>query len=128
MPEPIDWASFHGDNIATLDPEKVEAAVRYLCDMLSPQSKQLIRKLAVRDPQGWWVAHHFHWGMGVRNLLRKGGFTEEYFRMGNLDDYYIGLVELAVGLRGASGPIPTALGTEPRAAHPWWRKLVTWWR
>lgn len=103
MPElPTDWVTFHGDNLATLDAAKIDHAVRYLNDMLSTQTKQLVRKMAARDPQGWWTAHHFHWGMGVRNLLRKGGFGEEYFGIANLDDYYIGLVEMAVGVRGGT--------------------------
>lgn len=52
------------------------------------------------SPEGWYVGHHFFWGMGVRNLLRSKGFGESYFGIHNLDDIYIDLVEEALNLGG----------------------------
>jgi hypothetical protein len=51
------------------------------------------------NPSEWWVDYHFGWGMSVRNLLRKKGFGEDYFRVDNLDDIYVPLVEEALELR-----------------------------
>lgn len=40
---------------------------------------------------------HFSFGMGVRNLLRQGGFSEVMLGVQNLDDYYVPLLEAAAG-------------------------------
>ena len=40
---------------------------------------------------------HFGWGMAIRNLLRKKGFTDDKVG-GNLDDYYVALVDAAAGM------------------------------
>ena len=40
---------------------------------------------------------HHGWGTGIRNLLRQNGFSEKHLGVSNLDDYYVGLVEAAVG-------------------------------
>ena len=45
---------------------------------------------------------HFGWGMMVRNLLRDHGYADKLVKTGNLDDYYVQLVEAAAGVR----PIP----------------------
>ena len=56
-------------------------------------------KNAYRDsPKEWWVGYHFGWGMAVRNLLREKGFGESYFKIHNLDDIYVPLVEEALEL------------------------------
>jgi hypothetical protein len=54
--------------------------------------------------EDWWLPDgwHFGGGMAIRNLLRKHGFSEEYFGVGNLDDIYIGLVEEAMQQCGNS--------------------------
>jgi hypothetical protein len=58
-----------------------------------------IRAAHAAAPKDWYVQYHFHWGMAVRNLLREKGFGEEYFRIHNLDDIYVALVEEALGLQ-----------------------------
>ena len=57
-----------------------------------------IRKAYQSSPNDWYVRHHFNWGMSVRNLLREKGFGEDYFKIHNLDDIYIALVEEALAL------------------------------
>lgn len=49
-------------------------------------------------PKEWWIQYHFGWGMAIRNLLRRKGFGEDYFKIDNLDDYYVELVEEALEL------------------------------
>lgn len=56
-----------------------------------------IRPTMVADPE-WWVSHHFSGMMGVRNELRKNGFGERELGLDNLDDYAVGLLELAMGV------------------------------
>ena len=50
------------------------------------------------NPKEWAVDYHFGWGMAVRNLLREKGFGEDYFKIHNLDDIYVQLVEEALEL------------------------------
>lgn len=42
---------------------------------------------------------HFQWGMGCRNALRTAGFKDDQLPQHNWDDYYVQVVEAAVGLR-----------------------------
>ena len=42
-----------------------------------------------------WPLHH-GWGTWVRNCIRQAGFLDDLTPDGNWDDYYVGLVQLAV--------------------------------
>jgi hypothetical protein len=33
-----------------------------------------VKKAMDQNGKNWWVEHHHGFGMGVRNLLREGGF------------------------------------------------------
>ena len=53
----------------------------------------------------WFAKEHFGAGIMVRNVLRKGvegiGFVGDLgFKDGNLDDYYIQMLEVWIGVRG----------------------------
>lgn len=41
---------------------------------------------------------HFSFGMSVRNGLRREGLTDDLLPERNWDDYYVGCIELALGL------------------------------
>jgi hypothetical protein len=43
---------------------------------------------------------HFSWGMWFRNQLRHYGIKDDLFPDGNLDDYYVSIIEQALGLEG----------------------------
>lgn len=92
---PSDWRKFHLDNAASLDPELRDRAVKFLTTHLAPVAERIRQE--AQDPE-WFAAHHFLGGMGVRNKLRMHGFGEKEFKIGNLDDYYVGLIELALGV------------------------------
>lgn len=94
MITPTDWKKYHAQKVAELSQETVTKIVAFLAANLGDQD--LIRDAERRDPQEWWVPYHLHWGMGIRNILRTHGFGEKDLGVDNLDDYYIGLVELAV--------------------------------
>lgn len=87
-------------------PRTLDGAIDFLKIKLSEQieendeglKKPLIEELTRminQNPEKWWVEHHFIWGMGIRNLLRKNGFGEQELGVDNLDDYYVGLIEQA---------------------------------
>lgn len=69
---------------------------------------EVVRDMIERNPEEWWVMHHFGWGMGMRNLLRDNGFSEKDMGVGNLDDYYIAFIEQACLGEGKNiHPLPT---------------------
>ena len=51
-----------------------------------------VKKAMDQNGKDWWVGHHHGFGMGVRNLIREGGFE---WGPEELDDLF-GLVERAV--------------------------------
>jgi hypothetical protein len=83
---------------AALTPEVKAPALEMLRTELAPVVKE-IRAAFTAAPKDWYVGYHFGWGMAVRNLLREKGFGEEYFKIHNLDDIYVALVEEALGLK-----------------------------
>jgi hypothetical protein len=94
LPVGFEWRVFHWRNAMKIPVDKRTAAVEFLKGEIDVEQ---IRTLSYADPE-WWVGGHFHWGMAIRNRLRSGGFGEKELGVDNLDDYYIGLVELAVGV------------------------------
>lgn len=87
-------------------PQTIEGAVRFMVDWLtqtegkddtglSRQMIDIVTEMIKKEPSEWWAGHHFGWGMSMRNLLRKNGFSEKEIGVDNLDDYYIPIIEEA---------------------------------
>jgi hypothetical protein len=87
-----------------LTPEVKAPALAMLAMELEPVKAE-IQAAYDKDPEGWIGPYHFFWGMGVRNLLREKGFGEEYFKIHNLDDIYVALVEEALKLGGSNAKL-----------------------
>ncbi len=80
-------------------PSEIKApALSLLADLLEPVAAD-IRKDYAEDSLNWRKHGHFHFGLAVRNQLRRKGFDAEYFGVANLDDIYVFLVEEALKLR-----------------------------
>jgi hypothetical protein len=95
---PADWRAFHLDNVSKLDRDKVLACVEAIKEeLLKPTDQAHILECAKDDPE-WWIEHHHTGMMQFRNALRGAGFGEEYFGIDNLDDYAVGLIEVALGI------------------------------
>ena len=77
--------------ISELSDDVRERAVEVLRESLSESTAAEVRRLIRADPSRWSVSLHFSWGLRFRNLLRSKGLS-----IPMLDDYYSGLVELAV--------------------------------
>ena len=92
---PKDWKVYHTEQLSKVHPEKVAAAVEFLCGYFSdaPSTVQQIRTAHNANPQTWWAEYHLTWGMAVRNLLRRNGYGEKDLGISNLDNIYVGLVE-----------------------------------
>ena len=72
-------------------------ALSLLIELLEPMAAQ-IRLDYEKDPVNWWKQGHFHFGLAVRNQLRRKGFDADYFGVANLDDIYVYLVKESLGL------------------------------
>jgi hypothetical protein len=92
---PIDWPKLNRANVAKLKPSLVFEILGFLQELLF-NNREAIREAIRNNPQTWWAEYHSFWGMMVRNELRKAGFGEKELGIDNLDDYYIGLIELAL--------------------------------
>ncbi len=92
--------AWHDKCWAELDPEikiKAMAAIRVA---LNQQTKDNVKKLFWMDPLGWSISFHFGWGMAIRNKIRElTGVLDDQLPSGNWDDYYVAVVEAALGLR-----------------------------
>lgn len=77
------------------DQEFVGRAVQYLRDNIKPDVLAQLPKGDEETMRNFIHKKglHFGFGMGVRNLLRQGGFGDEYWVM---DDVYIPLLTRAV--------------------------------
>lgn len=83
---------------AALTSEVKTPALEMLRKELASVADQ-IRAAFVAAPTDWYIGYHFGWGMAVRNLLRREGFGEDYFKVHNLDDIYVPLIEEALALK-----------------------------
>jgi hypothetical protein len=81
-----------------IHPEIKEPALRLLASLLEPVAPE-IRADYAKDPQNWWKWGHFHFGLAVRNQLRRKGYDASYFGVSDLDDIYVQLVEESLGLK-----------------------------
>lgn len=75
-----------------ISPSVKKKAITYLMDNIPAETWDAIAKEIRKKGPRWWASHHLGFGMGVRNLLRKGGFNAGPL----LDDIWVELVEGAV--------------------------------
>jgi hypothetical protein len=78
----------------SVPPSEKTKAVQYLIDRIPDETMREIKNLMDQNGKNWWVEHHHGFVMGVRNLLREGGFE---WGPQDLDNLWVGLVERAVG-------------------------------
>lgn len=102
--EEMEYIEFHNERYNEIPPA-LKNTIGYLLD--THLNEIGIRRQIVRSYMtygGQWIHKdiqfgHFSFGMYIRNLLRKNGVKDEMFPSHNLDDYYVQLVEWAVGIR-----------------------------
>jgi len=91
---------YHTKKLNEIPQDFLKESVEYLRNIfIKDNATQSILDAYNQDNEKWWAESHFHWGMGIRNLLREGGFKDDQLPDQNWDDYYIPVVELAVGIR-----------------------------
>ena len=85
--------------LAELTQEQRDRAAKIILEAVPEGVQKLIRIAYSVNPESWYAPYHFSWGMALRNHLREKGFTDKEVPDRNLDDYYVALVEYALGLR-----------------------------
>lgn len=95
----INMIKFHDDKLKELSQEITEKSVIYLKSILTEDSVKTIVQEWSHNPETWWAMAHHGWGTSVRNSLRDNVCLDDKLPSGNWDDYYIPLVEIAVGVR-----------------------------
>jgi len=101
-----DWAATNAARFAEIPKAVKWKAIRAIRKALPDDVRDaLVRRIREEGTARWWLRFgggHFVWGMCARNVIREAGVTDDMFRTGNLDDYYVPIVEAAVGERKAS--------------------------
>lgn len=96
----MDISKSTSNRLEELSEELLEKAVNYLKDLINEDEKDLIREEYMKLGEDWFAKYHNHWGMFIRNQLRKEcGIEDGLLPSENWDDYYVGCVEIAVGVR-----------------------------
>lgn len=80
--------------------EVLEKASAFLIGYI-PAGEQIliIEEIKEKGLMDWAIPHHSFWGMSIRNNLREAGLTDDLLPDKNWDDYYIQVIEYALGLR-----------------------------
>jgi hypothetical protein len=92
--------TIHHDKMYKEIPEWIaNRGIEYLISFLNQDDVQRIKQEFNKDSDTWWASHHHGWGTGIRNLLRDNVCSDDRLPSKNWDDYYIRLVEIAVGVR-----------------------------
>lgn len=95
-----DYSKYKDEKLAELSEPLVTRAVDCLVHIISNQDKYDLLKLYEEDPnEKWFVGQHFGYGMYIRNQLRSAGITDDLLPDRNWDDYYIQILEIAIGIR-----------------------------
>lgn len=76
-----------------------KSSVLHLSTLMDDDDINLIKQAHKDDPKTWWAMYHHGWGTNVRNFLRNSVCGDNELPSRNWDDYYIQLVEIALGLR-----------------------------
>lgn len=91
---------YFDQKLAEIPKDFLFGAVNFLKNDLSHDEKHIIlERYKEKGLIDWIEGEHHGWGMSIRNALRTEGFTDDQLPDGNWDDYYIQVVEIAVGIR-----------------------------
>lgn len=88
---------------AEIPKEVLIGCTKLILDEFPQDVKDEIKEMYEKDGENRWaIPYHNSWGMGVRNLFREEGFLDKQLPDGNWDDYYVQVIEFALGLRESS--------------------------
>lgn len=84
------------EDLARVPDDVIQRMARLLRHDLATETKQQCKDAQHDDPKNWMTPYHLFFGITVRNVLRRGGFTEEALGIHNLDNIYIKALEIAI--------------------------------
>jgi len=85
------------DCVAKVSEEKLVAAAIHLDTFFNESIKTSLKRMINQgEDRFWFVQFHSSTGMGIRNVLRDGGFGEKELDIENLDYVYVQIIERAV--------------------------------
>lgn len=98
-----EWDVYHKQKFLEIPEDIREEGAIFLSNYIDQDIKNDILKAQQREGSQWAFPHHHLWGMFIRNALRRAGFNDERLPDQNWDDYYIPLIEYAIGIRTQEG-------------------------
>lgn len=99
----VEHAVYYKEKFLEIPATLREEAATFLAVHLDQLTKDLIIEAWQREGSKWCTPFHMFWGMSIRNNLRNAGWTDDQLPDGNWDDYYVSLIEYALGLRSVWG-------------------------
>lgn len=108
----IDLQTHHADCWRALSDNQrsdLLCAGRQIVMRWSDTQVRLLQAERMADPKGWSSPYHFGAGMAFRNALRNAGIADHTLPSGNLDDYYVTVIERLLDERTS----PEARGNGP---------------
>ena len=107
----MEWRAVRKRYAMRLPPDIRTKAVEAISQELSEINKADIRDLG-KDNAEWWISMQClqkkpNWVLQTRDALSRAGLNRETMGIDNVDDYIIGLVEMAVGLTDQSPEPPS---------------------
>lgn len=92
---------FHDRAWAGLEPDLRDRILSASGEIVSewPEGARASLRREIRaDRERWATPYHFFVGMAIRNAIRECGVLDSELPTGNLDDYYVKAIELALGV------------------------------
>jgi hypothetical protein len=74
-------------------------AKEVILSKLTSKDKRFLKSAIKSNPEDWWSAIHFNWGMYIRNQLRVFVCLDNQLPTENWDDYYAECIEFALDFR-----------------------------
>ncbi len=87
----------HQQKLAEIPADLRYRMIALVRSKISPKDSAMVRGEIAAAPLTWWHTHHLFFGMAVRNSIRQAGLGEvEHAWLGNLDDFWVPIVEAAM--------------------------------
>lgn len=103
IPTDEEFNAHHEKCFNELSKEILLKAVEVLTNDFAEGDKKFLVNLYKSTPSEtkaqWFIEYHHYDGMAIRNLLRRNGLLDEQLPSGNWDDYYVQVMEVAIGVR-----------------------------
>lgn len=95
----LDIIKHHDEALKSLPRDLVLRVVKHIRSRMTLELADQIRFDHEENQATWWAPIHHTWGMSVRNSIRNNVAIDKVTPSNNWDDYYVPLIELAVGIR-----------------------------